>query len=542
MRKPKILMLVLMLMSAAMMSIPFLVPGSGWVALFGLVPLMLADVIAENERIRGFWWWCYLTFLLWNAATTFWVCNATVGGGIFASAANALQMTLIYCIARASRKKLGNSLSIIFLMLMWIAWERAYFNVDISWPWLTLGNAFAGTTGLVQWYEYTGTLGGSLWIWIANIWLFWLIMGIGTGTFARMSGMGKAISLLGYAVIIAGPMLLSGHIYRHYDIDRSESLAVVIGQPNFDPYEKFGGISRAEQDSIFTNLVSPALSQSNPDEHVLVLAPETFTNDIVNRVCTPGSYTENISDSPSWQRYHDFLQAYPSATLLFGASSRDYHYGNTAPNATARHIRENLWIQPRNSAITLNADGKTEVYHKNKLVVGVESTPYPELFTKIDDRLGGVMGRDIGDGEAEVLHVGDIPIGTAICYESVYGEFCTEYVRKGAKAMTVITNDAWWGDTPGYRQHLRYSALRAIELRRDIARCANTGISAIIDQRGDIVEQTEWWRRETISGRICLNDKLTFFAKYGDATGRICTFAFLLLLLALFVRLITPKR
>ncbi|MBP5740648.1 MAG: apolipoprotein N-acyltransferase, partial [Bacteroidales bacterium] len=115
------------------------------------------------------------------------------------------------------------------------------------------------------------------------------------------------------------------------------------------------------------------------------------------------------------------------------------------------------------------------------------------------------------------------------------------YVRKGAKALTVITNDAWWADTPGYRQHLSYASLRAIETRRDIARCANTGISAIIDQRGDIVSRTTWWEPEVLSGTINLTDGETFFVRNGDVIGKFCTFIFLLLLLALVTRSFIPK-
>ena len=67
----------------------------------------------------------------------------------------------------AAKKKMGGALPYIFLAAMWIAWERHYFDVDISWPWLTLGGAFARSTRTVQWYEYTGMLGGSLWVWVA---------------------------------------------------------------------------------------------------------------------------------------------------------------------------------------------------------------------------------------------------------------------------------------------------------------------------------------------------------------------------------------
>ena len=108
--------------------------------------------------------------------------------------------------------------------------------------------------------------------------------------------------------------------------------------------------------------------------------------------------------------------------------------------------------------------------------------------------------------------------------------------------MTVITNDAWWGNTPGYRQHLRYASLRAIETRRSIARCANTGISAIIDQRGEIVRSTSWWKPEVLSGTINRNDYMTFFVRNGDVTGKVCTFVFWLLFAALAVRILTGNR
>ena len=116
------------------------------------------------------------------------------------------------------------------------------------------------------------------------------------------------------------------------------------------------------------------------------------------------------------------------------------------------------------------------------------------------------------------------------------------HVKKGAKALAVITNDAWWGDTPGYLQHLSYSSLRAIETRRDIARCANTGISAFINQRGDIVDKTNWWRRETLEGNINISSRETFFVKYGDIAGLGSTALFLLLLLILIIKAFIPAK
>ena len=129
-----------------------------------------------------------------------------------------------------------------------------------------------------------------------------------------------------------------------------------------------------------------------------------------------------------------------------------------------------------------------------------------------------------------------------ICYESVYPEWCRGYVTEGATLIAVITNDGWWGDTPGYRQHFSYSRLRAIELRRDIARCANTGISAFIDQRGDVVEQSEWWVPYVMHRHVNLSSRQTFFASHGDIVGRLCTFVFVLMGLALLVRLFIRRK
>jgi apolipoprotein N-acyltransferase len=148
--------------------------------------------------------------------------------------------------------------------------------------------------------------------------------------------------------------------------------------------------------------------------------------------------------------------------------------------------------------------------------------------------LGGVMGRCVGQDDVSLLRFGDVPLGCAVCYESVFPEYCSRYVRKGAKALAVITNDAWWGNTPGYRQHFSYSRLRAIELRRDIARCANTGISAFINQRGDVLSRTPWWQEALLEGSVNLSSEETFFVRYGDVVGRsACLVAALLLLLLL---------
>ena len=181
MRKENILLWGLVLLFAVLMSVPFLIPHTGLVALFGFIPLLCMDRIADMLGKKRVWIYHYSAFVLWNTFTTFWVCNATVGGGIFAILANSLQMSTIFALFRLSKKKFSGSLPYIFLALGWIAWERFYFDAEISWPWLVLGNSFARTTWAVQWYEFTGTLGGSLWIWACNLGLFGMMTALSDG-------------------------------------------------------------------------------------------------------------------------------------------------------------------------------------------------------------------------------------------------------------------------------------------------------------------------------------------------------------------------
>lgn len=541
MKKENILLWGLVLLSAVLMSIPFLIPHTGLIALVALVPLLCMERIASQLGKKRIWIYHYSAFVLWNAFTTFWVCNATVGGGLFAIFANAFQMSLIFGLFRLSKRKFSGALPYIFLALTWIAWERFYFDAEISWPWLVLGNSFARTIWAVQWYEFTGTLGGSLWIWACNLGIFGLLVSLSDGSWSGFNIKAKSASCIGLLTLFILPPVVSGAIGKQYEnaMEADESLEVLIIQPNIDPYNKFQAMTQDQQNALLEGMMAKELAPRKADScstPLLVVAPETFTGDIV---C--GDYPR----SRTWRRMTSFLEDYPGVNLLFGASSYDYIYADKAPSYTARHIREGLWLEAHNSALMTDGTARTEIFHKSKLVVAVEHTPYPAIFCKIDDLLGGVMGRCVGQDEISLLHVkageAEIPVGCAVCYESVFGEYYTDYIRKGARAMTIITNDAWWGDTPGYRQHLSYASLRAIETRRAIARCANTGISAIVSPSGKILKPTPWWEQASIKSDIPLRDDLTFFVSHGDITGRICTFLFCLLLLALAVRFITKR-
>lgn len=545
-------MVPLVLLSALtvlLLSLPFLFPGSGIAALFALVPLLAMERLATQWKIRRFWLWHFGTFVLWNAVTTWWVCEATFGGGVFAILANALQMSLVFGLFRAFKKRIGGGgvLPYIFLAALWIAWERFYLTAaEISWPWLVLGNAFAGDISLVQWYCVTGTLGGSLWIWAVNLSIFGLLVAYTGGAWQRWNGKARVASVLAPALLLVVPVAVSlGMWYSDEPEGDGRTLPVLIVQPNIDPYDKYKMSSQNTYDENLVEAVESSLEEQPvaKDEVLLVVAPETFT------FAVP---TDDVSSHLTQQHLVALAARHPELrmNILYGASTYDRIDSERAPSRTAQKLGGKYWKERHNSALMTDSSGRVDIYHKTKLVVGTESTPYPAIFVPIDDWLGGVMARDIGQEHRTALPVcsgrpGEEPVrvGCAICYESVYGEFCTEYVRDaGADVLAVITNDGWWGDSPGHRQHLRYSSLRAIETRRAVIRCGNTGISALIDRKGRVLASTSWWQPAVLRGEVSLSSEQTFFVRHGDIPGRIAVFVALLLAAFALVRVFTGRK
>jgi apolipoprotein N-acyltransferase len=197
-----------------------------------------------------------------------------------------------------------------------------------------------------------------------------------------------------------------------------------------------------------------------------------------------------------------------------------------------------------NAAIQLDSTDRVPVYFKSQLVVGVEKMPYPQymkFLEKFTVRLGGTFrGWGTQDFRGVFFSAKDSTgIGPIICYESVFGEFVAGYVRNGADLLFVITNDGWWGDTPGYHQHNAFSSLRAIETRRSIARSANTGISSLINQRGEVLDSLGWWKRGAVKGTLNVNHALTFYVRNGDYIGRVASYFALLVVLLYIVRWLT---
>ncbi|MBR9919581.1 MAG: apolipoprotein N-acyltransferase [Bacteroidetes bacterium] len=505
----------------------------GFVPLFWLSREILEATDIEKPRRRLFKYG-YHFFVTWNILTTFWVANTAFVAGIFAIFVNALFMCVPLLLTSWTLKRMPRFGFLIFLSY-WLSFEYLHLRWEISWPWLTLGNAFAEYPSWVQWYSFTGVFGGSLWILLANLLLFQFLW-----KRKKEGRLSVLPSLLRFGGLIVVPVVLSLIQYSRFDPEQGEGVEVVVVQPNYEPhYQKFD-IPEQEQLDHFLSLSAKALS----DKTEYLVFPETSFGAIQDR---------QLGTEPLTRQLKDFTDARPGLKLISGLTV--YHVfeeGEPLTGAVRERDRGNgniFRFEMINAAVQFTA-GQEEVpvYKKSKLVPGAEFLPYRKLFFFLKPLVDKLEGSMAGYGAQEKRSAfesenGQLVVGPAICYESIYGEYYGGYVRAGKANMTfIMTNDGWWDNTAGHKQHLKFASLRAIETRRPIARSANTGISGFINARGDIFNETKYGEEAAVAGTIYPSDEATFYLRHGDLIGRISLFLTALFLLNSLVRQLTPEK
>ena len=453
--------------------------------------------------------------MVWNIITTHWLYYATLTGMLFAIIVNSILMSLIVLASLSIWKKLSYKLSIIFFISLWICFEKFHLNWDFSWPWLNLGNVFSENIKIIQWYEYTGVFGGTLWVLISNFVSYNLLKKL-------INNENFKSNTIYLSVIILIPIIVSLIIYTNIDVEE-EKIKTVIIQPNIDPYNEKFNRSNDQNLRYLESILNDVKNRNS-----LVILPETYFSD--------GSLISSLNYSTLIEGLKIIRERYETDILtgielyeVFNDSSRVKKYSNRLEN--------NRWLDLFNASIFISED--IDIYKKSKLVVGIEKMPYknflePLLGSLLIDFGGLSYSRGYQDYRTVFKSNTGTKVAPIICYESIYGEYVGEYVRSGANLLAIITNDGWWNNTEGHKQHLSYARLRSIETRKNIVRSANTGISAVINYRGEILKTIGYEQEGLINKNVGINDKITFYTKYGDYIFRLCLF-FIIIISAFYL-------
>ena len=298
----------LSILSGILMVLSFPFTGSFTVLLFiAWIPLLILEKDIYERRLKSSYLFvhAYIAFLIYNIGTTWWIYFASPGGAYMAFTLNALLMCLGFFLFHFLKKKLGRSIGYFSFFVCWLGFEYAHHYWELSWPWLSFGNAFSIHPELVQWYEWTGISGGTLWVLLVNFSLFLLIERLWYKRQTLKANYRLVLILCGIIII---PISYSLYRYHSY-IESKNPIEVVVLQPNIDPYgEKFTSGVEGQLVKLF-RLADKAITPKTE----IILAPET--------AISQGFFEEEITQHSFYHLMMRYKTNWGNNALFIGASS-----------------------------------------------------------------------------------------------------------------------------------------------------------------------------------------------------------------------------
>jgi apolipoprotein N-acyltransferase len=501
-------------------------------------------------RLDSYWHtvkYSYLFLLVFHLITVYWTGGFAVGKDIWMMTAGAAVIIIhpifylpIVLLAFAIKNRLGLVQGLIAFAMFWTSFEYLHSLGEYSFPWLTLGNSQAYDLNRIQIVEYFSVYGLTLIIFAFNIIAFVIILNQASGKWKLRSK--KVISLISILVILYfGSALYGRYAVKKESVDSKNTISVGILQPNFDPWDKWGGSYGDKWESYFQQFnyyfdETKQLSKFKPD---IIFWPETA---IPFHILLP-RYSFYLSELLS-------LVDALNLPIYTGLPTAEYFDSLRAPATAERIGGSNLYIESYNSSVLIQPNRIIGQIHKKSILVPfAERIPYAETFRFLIEPLKWNVGiSSWGKGADTVVHSLYLKDGRQtkfsgmICYESVYPNYVREFVKRGAEFLVIITNDSWWGNTSGAYQHASFASLRAVENRRWVVQCANGGISMVVDPTGKTHLTTNMYTKTKFIADIGLLSDKTFYVKYGDMVAQVCLAVSMLMIIAAVLKKDKLKR
>ncbi|HRN26869.1 MAG: apolipoprotein N-acyltransferase [Ignavibacteriaceae bacterium] len=446
----------------------------------------------------------YLTFFVMSLLTVYWVGSWQSESDPFLMLSGTVLVFFLPCVMLInstlyfiSKKVFKKDLSLYFFPFFWVMVEYLLTLTDLKFPWLTIGHGLAKFTSFIQIADIIGAFGLSFVVLWINIFIY-----KGIKSFKESSKAG--LINLSIAGLIFSFIIAYGFI-RITSLNNDEKkIKVGIIQPNLDPWNKWelGGLNEILNNNL-------ELSQQCVDDGAkIIFWPETA----LPVYLLSGTYQTELDS------IYSFLNK-NNVSLLTGMP--DYRIFETDAPQNAKYSEAGKYHYATYNSILLLQPNTFEVqrYGKMQLVPLGEHIPFVDQIPFLGDLLKwgvGLSGWNVGQDTTVFKFVDNqdtIKIGGLVCYESVFPTFPNYFVDRGAQFLAVLTNDSWYGKLSGPYQHKEFANLRAVENRRAVVRCANGGVSCLINKFGVTEVETEMFTRTHLVVDVPLNNEKTFYTK-----------------------------
>ena len=509
-------------------SFPFLdVIPTAPLAWIGFIPLLF-ELQNHLDNFKRFAWSAFLVMVIFNSISACWVLVATIPGALILWFPHAFINTIPILILYPIQRRIGWIASLYILPFLWTGWEWLHIQTEFSFPWLLIGNTQSTIPLMIQYAEFTGVWGITLWVMCVNICIYFFVKVFQ----AKIKKQLITVSVILALFIILPPIYYFIVTNKETLKHTSQPLKVTIVQQNVDPFAKWDFEKFPIIMNRLFNLTDQSVANEKPD---LLVWPETAIPYYILMSGPEGEFREKLFEKVN----------YWNTALLTGFSDVDIYADSTRRKPFTFFEKETgLYYDPFNSSMILQP-GVTNpnVYRKIKLVPFAEKVPYSDIFSSIANytfSVAGISGWIEGDSVRVLPLIREnkdtIGIAGLICFEGLYPTYVTEFIRKGAQVLIIITNDGWFGPTHALLQHAAFARIRSIETRRPLVRCGNTGISFFVDRWGRVSGQLPWWEELTSTQEIYPESELTFFVQHPDLVPQICLIIILILLPLIFIQ------
>jgi len=378
---------------------------------------------------------------------------------------------------------------------VWVALEYMRGTLFTGFPWMLLGYTQTPYLPLIQIAGITGVWGVSYLVMAVNAAVFMYLWPALTGD--PVPGRRAAAPVLGLlAFSVAYGLFAMARVDA--GATAGKELAVGIAQGSIDQSVKWATGYQDKTVDIYASLSREAAE----DGARLIVWPET---------AMPFFFESNRAGRESVFEVARETGSY----ILTGSLGYNYNPGSDGP--------ESKGVLYFNSAYLIAPDGRIAGrYDKHHLVPYGEYVPLKRFLPFVKKLTEGAGEFAAGPGAVPLTFEG-VSMGVLICYEATFPGLSREFVRNGAGLLVNITNDAWFGRTSAPYQHLAMTRMRAVENRVFIVRSANTGISAVIDPAGRVVERSSLFERTYLKGRVGPGrGRTTIYTALGDFFAYAC--------------------
>lgn len=481
-------------------------------AFIAFIPILNAIEKQMVTKRKSLFIWFYLSFVIYHSISNWWISSFQeqtdpflMASGFSLDILHPLFFLIPIFIYKHIRQNFGPR-AIFSFPIIWTGWEYFHSLGEFSYPWLAVGNTQIYNFEWIQFIDITGVFGASFLITLINTLLYYSYLNVKNKRVKKRPGINR-LPLLIIVVFIITPIFYGVLKIKKYDDINNEIIKIGLIQPNLNPWEKWSG-GNVDQVRVLMSMQDSLIKSGNRID--FGLWPETSILSISR------SFNSDLKLS--------FLQRWVNNgnSIISGFVHRKPYMKGEEPSVTANLSYDSIWFEHYNAAITVNPNKSPQVYHKSKLTPFAERIPNIENASFLLEYLTwgvGISSWGLGDGPHTTTVFRDhdsLKVGTIICIESIYPEFCRNFANQGAEFLTIITNDAWYDGTPGPEQHFQIARIRAIENRRFVARVGNSGVSGIISASGKEMLRMPAMEKTAAVGDVSILKEKSIYTEFGD--------------------------